>query len=175
MNPLEVLLEEHIIIMKVIGVMRKAKDNLQTGKRIPEEFFTKTLDIVRNFADNCHHGKEENVLFPLIKEHSPSEAEVISSFLEDHRKGRNYIRNLSEAVSKNETNSIVENIDGYAILLTQHIRKENLTFPKWIDPLSDSEKEELFEKFEEIEEKVIGLGKHGEYIQKIETLKQSLT
>jgi len=175
MNALKVLLEEHVIIMNLIGVLNRAKENLQTGKEVPQGFFRKTVDIIKNFADRCHHGKEETVLFPLIKKHDARETGVISMLLEEHEKGRDLIRNLGEAISKNETDSMIENIDGYVALLPQHIRRENAFFPKWINLLSDKEKEEISEKFEEIEEKAIGLGKHQEYVQNIETLKRSLT
>jgi hemerythrin-like domain-containing protein len=174
MNALEVLLEEHIIIVNIISVFNKAKNNLKNGKSVPKETLLKTLDMIINFADRCHHGKEETVLFPLIKERNPKETSLITLLLEEHQKGRVYVRKLGEAINKNITNDIIENIDGYVALLTQHIKKENAIFPKWINPLSNKEKEELFAKFEEIEEKVIGLGKHQEYIQNIETLRKSL-
>jgi len=40
--------------------------------------------------------------------------------------------------------------------------------------LDDKDKEGLFEKFEEIEEKVIGLGKHQKYERDIESLKSQI-
>jgi len=43
----------------------------------------------------------------------------------------------------------------------------------WIKPLPDKTKKELEEKFEEIEKRVIGLGRHDEYIQKIKKLESS--
>jgi hemerythrin-like domain-containing protein len=173
-NALEVLLEEHIIIVNAISVFNKAKNNIKNGKSVPKETLLKTLDIIINFADRCHHGKEETVLFPYIKKRDPKETNLITLLLEEHQKGREYVRNLGEAINNNITNDIVINVDGYVAILTQHIKKENAVFPKWINPLSNKEKEELFERFEEIEEKVIGLGKHQEYIQNIETLRKSL-
>jgi hemerythrin-like domain-containing protein len=69
---------------------------------------------------------------------------------------------------------MIKNANGYANLLLQHIKKENVIFPRWINPLSDLIKEGLFDRFEDIEEKVIGLGKHQEYVLNIEKLKNSL-
>jgi hemerythrin-like domain-containing protein len=174
MGALEVLLEEHEIIEKTIEVLNKSAKNLQVGKKVPNEIFEKTLDIIKNFADRCHHGKEETVLFPLMKRRDIKEAKIVSLLLEEHEKGRTFVRNLSEAISKNDINNIIKNANGYINLLPQHIKKENVIFPKWFNPLSNEIKNELFEKFEEIEEKVIGLGKHQEYVQNIEKLKNSL-
>jgi hemerythrin-like domain-containing protein len=173
-SALKVLLEEHVIIMNVIGVLNRAKENLETGKEVPQDFFGKTVDIIRNFADKCHHGKEETVLFPTIKKRDTNQTGLISLLLEEHEKGREFIRNLGKAINENNNNEIIKNIDGYVALLPQHIRRENAVFPKWINALSEKEKEEIYEKFEEVEERAIGLGKHQEYAHNVEILKKSL-
>jgi len=33
---------------------------MQTGRKVPEGIFGKTLDIIKNFADGRHHGKEDD-------------------------------------------------------------------------------------------------------------------
>ncbi len=37
------------------------------GQELPTEFFPKVVDFIRNFADRCHHGKEEDNLFPAME------------------------------------------------------------------------------------------------------------
>lgn len=174
MDALEILLEEHEIIEKAIDVLNKSAKNLQNGKKVPSETFEKILNIIKNFADRCHHGKEEDVLFPLIKKIDAKEDKTIFLLLKEHEKGRNFIKELTKAISKKDTNAMIKNSNGYINLLPQHIKKENVIFPRWINPLSDEIKDGLFDRFEEIEEKVIGLGKHQEYVQNIDKLKNSL-
>lgn len=174
MNALETLIEEHEIIMMAIDVLDKSVKRLQDGNELPSGFFPNMLDIIKNFADKCHHGKEEAVLFPMISKKSELDSRIVSSMLEEHEKGRAFIKAVNEAVGKNDKESIIKNANGYIKLLPPHIKKENVVFPKWINPLSDRMKEELFEKFEKIEEEVIGLGMHEEYIKRIENLKNSL-
>jgi len=174
MDALESLLEEHEIIEQAIEVLNKSTKNLQNGKKVSSEVFKKTLDIIKNFADRCHHGKEEDVLFPLIKKINTKESKVISLLLKEHEKGRNFVKGLTKAISKKDTDGMIKNANGYINLLPQHIEKENVIFPRWINPLSNEIKDGLFDRFEEIEEKVIGLGKHQEYVQNIEKLKNSL-
>lgn len=174
MDALEVLIEEHEIILKAIDILNKSAEELQERKKISSEFFEKLLDIIRNFADKCHHGKEENVLFPLIRERDAKQDKVISLFLEDHEKGRKFIRGINESLGKNDIESIIDNAEGYVNLLPLHIKKENAIFPIWINSLSKETRGELLKRFEEIEEKVIGLGKHEEYVRKIEVLKDYL-
>ena len=174
MGAFEVLFEEHEIIEQTIEVLNKYAKNLQERKKVPPKVLNEIIDIIKNFADKCHHGKEEDVLFPLIKKTNAKEVKIISILLKEHKKGRNFIKELTKAISKKDTNGMIKNANGYINLLPQHIKKENLIFPRWINPLSDEIKDGLFDRFEEIEEKVIGLGKHQEYVKNIGKLKNSL-
>jgi hemerythrin-like domain-containing protein len=130
---------------------------------------------MRNFVEKCHHGKEEMALFPLISARGGREAKAVSLLIEEHEKGRAFVKALDEAVKKNEALDVIKSVNGYVGLLPQHVRKENVVFPIWIGSLPDETKRELFKKFEEIEERVIGPGKHQEYIQTVEKLKTAMT
>ncbi len=92
------------------------------------------------------------------------------SLLENHQKGRSFIAGLKEAAEKDDKNGLIRNATGYSSLLKAHIETENRLFPSWFNEFSLEEKESLFDKFEEIEANVIGLGKHEEYKAKIEGL-----
>ncbi len=173
-DALEVLLEEHEIILKAIGVLDQSTVKIRNGKELPSEFFEKFLDILQKFADKCHHGKEETALFPLIGQRSPNQSPTITFLLEDHQKARGFIAALKEANARNDAEGKIRNADAYSKLLTLHIERENGIFPDWMRMLDDKDKEVLFEKFEEIEEKVIGLGKHQEYERNIENLKSQI-
>jgi hemerythrin-like domain-containing protein len=170
MDALETLLEEHEIIKMAIGALDAETRELQAGNNLSQEKFETLIDIIRDFADKCHHGKEEDVLFPLIAKRGANEARIVSSLLEEHRKGRSFVKELEEAVGKNDVENAIRNANGYNALLLLHIKKENAVFPVWINPLPDETKKELEERFEEIEERVIGLGKHEEYVQRIKKL-----
>ncbi len=52
------------------------------------------------FADQCHHGKEEDLLFPAMEAAGiPRESGPIGVMLEEHNIGRQYVRGMAEAVS----------------------------------------------------------------------------
>ena len=40
---------------------------LKEGKKIPEQILIPTIDFTQNFTDICHHGKEEEALFPALE------------------------------------------------------------------------------------------------------------
>ncbi|HJW28424.1 MAG TPA: hemerythrin domain-containing protein, partial [Saprospiraceae bacterium] len=174
MDALEVLMEEHEIILLAIGILNKSVSKLKNGGQVSSGFYDSFLDIVKNFADRCHHAKEETIYFPMMRQRDPGQDDVVSVLLDEHEKGRGFLGALGVAVGKNSSRDIVENSEGYGQLLALHIRKENLLFPDWMKMLSDGDKADLFERFEEIEERVIGKGKHEEYAQRIEGLRSKL-
>jgi hemerythrin-like domain-containing protein len=170
-DALETLLDEHRTIGMTIGLLKDSVKGLQSGKAPSPEFFEEIFDVLRNFVDRCHHGKEEEVLFPLVRKRDAEEAGIVSLLLEEHEKGRAFVRAMKDAVSKNDRAGIIKNANGYTALLLQHIRRENMIFPTWINPLEDETKKEISERFDEIEAEAIGPGKHQEYLQTIERLK----
>jgi hemerythrin-like domain-containing protein len=171
MAALEVLMEEHEVVLKIVEVLNNSAKKLQAREKVPTEFFEKMLEVLKNFVEENHHGKEEKALFPLIREHGGREAKAVSFLIEEHDRGKAFAKGLGEAVKKNETDNMIKNIDGYVRLLPAHVKKENVVFPTWINSLSNKTKGELSKRFEEIEESAIGHGKHQEYIQTVEKLK----
>ena len=115
-------------------------------------------------------GKEESVLFPLFEKRDPSQHDTVSLLFVDHEKGRAFLAGLKEAAAVNDAAEMIENSDGYTNLLKLHIQKEDLLFPKWMNMLSGDDRVDMFEKFEEIEERVIGKGRHAEYSFRIKNL-----
>jgi hemerythrin-like domain-containing protein len=170
-DALGTLLDEHIVIVMTVGLLKDSVKRLQSGRELPPEFFGEVFDVLENFVDKCHHGKEEEVLFPLVKAMGAEESGVVSLLLEEHEKGRAFVRAMSDAVSKNDSAGIIKNSNGYTALLLQHIKRENMIFPRWINPLSDRTKKEMSERFDEIEARAIGLGKRQEYLRTVERLK----
>lgn len=159
-------MEEHGIILKAIDVLEQS-----AKQELPTDFYIKLLDTITNFADRCHHGKEEIVLFPKVKQKDASQSENIAVLLKEHEKGRNLIAAIRKAIDKNDVQGKIKNANDYYQLLTQHIRKENELFISWFKMLGGSDKDFLFEEFERIEEIVIGIGKHEKYSTDLEKMK----
>ena len=140
----------------------------------------KVLDFIKTFADKCHHGKEENLLFPAMEEAGiPKDGGPIGVMLEEHDIGRNFVKGLAEAIArykKGERDAggkIAENAENYVDLLSQHIDKENsILYPIARDCLSPKKQEELLVKFAKVEENIVGHGKHEEFHRLLEELKK---
>ena len=66
MKPTQILENEHRVIEQVLDCLDKIADRCETDGRLDAESAREAVDFFRNFADRCHHGKEEAELFPLM-------------------------------------------------------------------------------------------------------------
>jgi len=178
MKPIEVLKEEHKAIKLMLTVIESICTRLESRVSVPPEHIEKILDFLKQFADKCHHHKEEEILFPeMEKAGIPKEGGPLGVMLQEHQIGRKYIRNMSEAFERykndvKETSGIIENGRAYAALLSQHINKEdNILYPMAERALPESVMDSMTGEFEKVEEEIIGKGKHEQYHRLIKELK----
>jgi len=161
-NEHEAILHVFTILDRMLSSTTKSDaDNLQFGNEL--------VNFLKIFADKCHHGKEEDILFKELENKGvPNEGGPIGAMLLEHQQGREYIALMNQFLeSKDLTNFKITAIK-YRDLLRNHIAKENNVLFMMADKLLDDKKQdELFEKFENHEETVIGHGVHEELHSKI--------
>ena len=162
MNGIDLLINEHKYVSRMLVVIRKVCFNLMENNEIDYEDFEKIINFVRNFADGHHHQKEEIFLFNKMVDHLGDTGKnvITHGMLVEHDLGRSYIRNLIEALEKykngdNEAKlDIIANAISYATLLENHIHKEdNVIFNFAKRALSKEILETVDKEFLEYEEK----------------------
>ena len=81
--------------------------------------------------------------------------------LHEHKLGREYIASMSAALEAMDRDEFDKVVIQYRDLLRNHISKENMIIFALADQLmDDAHQADLFEKFEQHEETVIGHGVH---------------
>lgn len=171
MQATQVLRDEHNGILAMLAVVEAAAFRLRDGKSIPPDLMSNAVGFFRNFADKCHHGKEEDELFPkLVERGIPKEGGPIGVMLIEHDQGRAFIRGMSESAERYAKGdaaavpALVSNTLGYVKLLREHIDKENgILFQMADQVLSAAEQDQLYNAFEQIEANRIGPGVHERY------------
>jgi hemerythrin-like domain-containing protein len=171
MRTTEILSQEHRVIEQVLTCLEK----LVSSDMPPAEFdwssAEQILDFLKNFADRCHHGKEEERLFPAMEARgfSPTAGPTAVMRLE-HDRGRELMAMMSEAVRRGSAGdpTAVARFDraarDYVQLLRAHIHKEDsCLFPMANNFLKDSDCE-LVRQFEEIEHEPRFEGQHERYL-----------
>jgi hemerythrin-like domain-containing protein len=158
------LKQEHDAILHVLKIINAAISAGDQAESEKSEYFKQMVYFLKIFADKCHHGKEENYLFEtLVKAGVPNEEGPIGVMLRDHDWGRECISLMDQALETKNLAKFIEAASIYRDLLIGHIDKENnILFTMADDLLNEQQQEEMFEKFEQYEESVIGHGVHEE-------------
>ncbi len=156
------LRSEHDSILHVFHIMDQAFYSSAQGEAAVLNFGKELVYFLKIFADQCHHGKEENYFFAELTAHGmPAESGQITDLLAEHQQGRDAIARMSQSLEAGDLANFKTAAIGYRDLLQSHIDKENNDlFVKADALLGDGVQDELAEKFESFEEGVIGHGIH---------------
>jgi hemerythrin-like domain-containing protein len=179
MKPTQELIAEHHAVLGALQILEKVGAALGAKDEHAPEQLGQLLDFLKGFVDRCHHGKEEDVLFPELERRGVKrEGGPIGVMLMEHEAGRGYVRGMAEGLDRlrrGEGDAVVvirENVDAYRDLLRAHIHKENnVLFPMADRLVPDDVAATLSEKFEEIERDRVGAGKHEAYHTMLHGLK----
>jgi hemerythrin-like domain-containing protein len=160
------LINEHKAIQIALNILEKIGERTDKNGEADYKDINDLLEFLKEFADKCHHGKEEGFLFPALEKAGvKKEGGPIGVMLMEHTKGRELIRKMQENILNNPVNKtgFITAALEYVRHMRAHIDKENkVLFPLIETSMSASEQKELFENFENHEEKVIGEGRHEE-------------
>lgn len=181
MTATEDLKAEHDGIRLMLQVLNKICEILESGKSADPAHLERIIEFLTVFVDRCHHGKEEDFLFPeLEKEDIAKRDGLVGVLLAEHEEGRGFVKKMAEAMEKiiKGEGSVgffpfKENSRKYTELLSRHIDKENnILFPLADKGLSKEMQNRLKESFDNLEKKRIGIGKHEEFHSLLSELKK---
>lgn len=177
MNAIDTLKTEHRLIERVLDALDAYTREVQrrgSGAR-PEQEGVKSdkqelagfVTFIREFADRCHHGKEEGILFEELVENGFPSSGPISVMLHDHEAGRALVRTLaglSEQTapwSAEDRQQVAAAAQEYTDLLRRHIQKEDtVLYPMAESHLLPEVMKRVGERFERFEEEETGHGEH---------------
>ena len=169
-KPTQILSDEHRVIEGVLDAVEKLTRAPVAGKLEP---WKKALEFFRHFADQCHHYKEEKVLFPAMEAHGiPREEGPIGMMLQEHENGRAHVRAMISALEQVEagnrtaSDSLLENARAYLAMLREHIQKEDdILFRMADEAIPEAEQRQLVDKFEAHEAEETGPVVHEKYLK----------
>jgi len=169
-KPTALLSDEHRVIERVLAALERL-----TEKPAIEfvEAWRKALDFIRHFADQCHHLKEEKILFPAMEAHGiPNEGGPIGMMLLEHQEARSYVAAMFDALGKiaagdpSAQSVLIDNAKQYLRLLHEHIQKEDDVLFRMADEvIPEDEQRQLLKSFETHEAEEMGAGVHEKYLK----------
>ena len=125
------LRDEHVLILEVVDVLERTLD---ASDEDAQAFgvIGRCVSFFRLYADACHHGKEEDLLFPELEDHGlPKDDGPIAVMLHEHRLGRAFVSRMAESIDDARSGEewaireLRSAADGYIDLIRNHIDKED--------------------------------------------------
>ncbi len=179
MKPTEILIKEHDAILSMLEILKAVSTRLENKEQVNPEHLPQIVEFIRIFADKCHHGKEENLLFKsMIKAGMPKDSGPVAVMLSEHDAGRGFVRKMNEAAlafvqgDHSLVDKFVQNANGYIALLSQHIQKENkILFPMADKVIPQEEQKRLLDEFDKVETEIIGDGIHEKFHELLHRLR----
>ena len=173
------LMIEHRLIEGMLSVVKKVLSNIESEQKVDPLFVDKAVDFIRVYADQTHHGKEEDIFFRELKKRSMSgdDQRIMNELIEEHAIGRRTTKALVEANTRYRNGDDTALVDISANLRTlidfypKHIVKEDKTFfPSARAYFTDEEDQALVAEFLAFDQKMI----HEKYKSEIEAFEKAL-
>jgi hemerythrin-like domain-containing protein len=156
------LRHDHCVIQQVVAGMSAVAELLDSGKQVDPSVLVDLVQFLRVFADQCHHEKEEQHLFPLLAtKASVSTRRELESLEREHRSAKQLVGQLANVAAVYVHNPVavryrvIDLLQQLVELYPAHIWKEDfLLLPLAQQNLSQTEQQDLEERFADIEREV---------------------
>jgi len=175
------LRKDHDLIEKVIAAMQTTVSLLKDGKKVPESILLPTIDFAKNFTNVCHHGKEEDTLFPALgKTGISTNMGPIRMMIMEHETTKKIVEKIEEFaktyLNAGDPSNLIEGMELYIEHVKAHLWKENNRLFMMADARLQAYRKQVEEALQKTEDiKLAELGKTRNYYEKLaERLDNSL-
>jgi hemerythrin-like domain-containing protein len=178
MLPIAPLMVEHRIIERMIAIVNIEVEHLRTTRQPNALFIDTVVDFIRTYADQTHHGKEEDILFRKLSEKplSPEHAQLLNELLQEHVDGRQATHDLVTAKIRyfsgdvDALQRIRETMEFLVEVYPQHIAKEDQRFfPPVMAYLTHDEQQRMLDEGRAFDRRMI----HKKYDRVVSEVEQS--
>jgi len=167
------LMIEHRLIERMIKVMKAEAASISRTGTVRPEFIDQAVDFIRVYADRCHHGKEEDILFKELagKAMSDQYRGTMEELVQEHVRSRQMTGALLAAKDRyvnGDQGALAEMLSimrALAAFYPVHIEKEDRHFfIPCMAYFSQHEQDVMLETFAEFDRRLI----HEKYRSVIE-------
>ncbi len=175
MMPIGPLMIEHRLIERVIADIRLRLEARGGPPALDPDYIDRCVDFIHTYADRCHHGKEEEILFRELASRplEPELAALMQDLLEDHRRTRALTARVVQANARyrgGDAHALTDVELALAELINiypAHIEQEDKHFFKpCMAVFSEEERQAMLREFEAFDRTLI----HEKYRQLVEDL-----
>ena len=184
MQPIGPLMIEHRLIERLLNLMARGFKRIKANIEVDPEFafvdplFIDTaVEFIRTYADRCHHGKEDDLLFKALaaKDLSPEHRQTMDDLIREHAWAREATASLIKAKEAyllekpGALDDLMEHMGKLVDFYPRHIDKEDRHFfIPCMAYFSQAEQAELLARMHEFDRQLI----HEKYRGVVESMEQ---
>ncbi len=155
---------EHRLIERMVAVLDKQRATIEGGSPPDNDLLDQAADFMRVYADRCHHGKEEELLFAKLqtKPMSPEMVSAMDRLMADHVRSRELVSRMRDLNARSRggdaasVSELVAVLGEIAKLYPDHIAREDKQFfPEAMRYLSKEESDAMLQQFNDFDRKLI--------------------
>jgi hemerythrin-like domain-containing protein len=162
-EPTILLKDDHRTIEKILEALFALGRSCELGQCVNKFVVDQATNILQNFIDRYHHGKEEKCLFPILAAHGVNnEGGPIEVMLEEHILARHYIAAFKEVINNFQAGDpsmekvIVREAGRYVRLIRGHmLKEEKILFPQILN-LASKERQAIATRIKRFDQEEIG-------------------
>ncbi|HTZ11888.1 MAG TPA: hemerythrin domain-containing protein [Candidatus Margulisiibacteriota bacterium] len=135
--PIGPLMIEHRLIERMVALIERESAKMRDNHQVNIRLLDSAVDFFRFYADRCHHGKEEDILFKALKTKTlvATDKAMLEVLIAEHARARGLVGKLADGVEEickrhgsEAAKSITAIIEDLVRLYEGHIRKEDKQF-----------------------------------------------
>jgi hemerythrin-like domain-containing protein len=152
-SAVSILSGEHRVILQVLDVLDAIA--ARAGRQASQ-----AIEVIRLFADRCHHGKEEDILFPALEAQIPGfgPTQVMRA---EHVFGRERVAEMAAAVASDDHAAFATAAGAFTGMLRAHIAKEDdILFRMAQAMLTPAQDAAILDAYRAVEHDDMGDGTH---------------
>lgn len=152
-NPLGTLENEHEILFKAIetgkGIQKISDDSCY------HELMHDYIICIRNYTELIHYPKEEQVLYPLLRDRTKNmSAEFMHEICDNHEDFKSMLAEVENLFTVHDHARLRKVMNDYLDELAEHLHRENVIILSAARTLlSETEKKEINQAFSDLDAK----------------------
>ena len=158
----EDLMREHGVLNRTLLVYEELLRRIAAKEEVTPAMFHRTAELIRHFIEDYHEKLEENFIFPIFEKHQ-QHTELVKVLRRQHDAGRALTERILRSSQPDEfrrANTLAQlshDCHAFSRMYRPHeAREDTVLFPALRKILPAKEIEELGERFEKEEHRVVG-------------------
>ena len=169
MEALRIIKDEHRNLWRLAITLDQVIGEMEQDQKADPAFIGSVLDYFEHFMDGCHHKKEDEYLFRILRQRSDKAGPLLDRLQAEHRNGPQNLaalrRQLADTTAgRSSVNELAEALRLYLNDQKAHIRSEEKDiYPLASEVLTAADWAEIDQAFQDNDDPVFGSAARAEF------------